>query len=240
MTLSPSEDRRVQGLNGPPYELNLICAVPGCDESYLLERHHLWRRSALGGDKWWVRTHDGVLHGNCVNLCHDHHGMVTDNVARISYKGGDFFWQDPLTPKMILLWQPPTSLPKDDVDDREDADGEQKKDDPDLLLVEHLGAHHVLSPHHEPDVCPTCLRKLPQPRSENFEEKKVRKTWSVAVPMDAWENGAETIDVLLRESHVELNKLGLPYGEGRTVKYYILTAALGMFVTHAESLMSDG
>jgi hypothetical protein len=235
MTLAPDEDRRSEGIDGPAYETNLICPVPGCDASRALERHHLWRRSDIGGDKWWVKTSDGKIHGNCVKFCSFHHRELTDNIAKITYVDGEFFWHDILSPIQLLLWQPPQLDAYLDHERPEESD-----DDADLRLVEKLGAAHVLAPGHQPDVCPTCLRKLPQPKSEKPEEKKVRKTWSVAVPLDQWEDGAQVIDTLLDEAHVELNRLGLPFGEGRIVKYYILAAALGMFVTHAESLMSDG
>jgi hypothetical protein len=226
MTKAPDEDRRIEAIDGPRYSLNVICPVPGCNDSRSLQRHHLWRKSDVIGDRWWVKTSDDKLHGNCVKVCRFHHREITDNIARIAYEDGLFYWQDILSEPQLLDWQPPSEFPVGD--------------DPDVVLVEKLGADHVLAPGHSPDVCPTCLRKLPQPKSENPEEKKVRKTWSVAVPLDHWEDGAQVIDTLLDEAHVELNKLGLPFGEGRVVKYYILAAALGMFVTHADSIMSDG
>jgi len=236
MTRSPSEDRRSEGIDGPHYTLNLVCVVPGCGETRSLHRHHLWRKSDVIGDKWWVRTKDGLLHGNCVRVCGHHHRELTDNVARIAYREGMFWWKDAILDPMMLNWQPPGEALYEELSAPENGKG----DDPDLLLTERLGASHVLLEGHDPDVCPTCLRKLPKPKDESAPEvKKVRKTWSVAVPLDRWEDGADVIDELLTAAHEELNKYGLPYGEGKKVKYYILTAALGMFVTHAQALMSD-
>jgi len=236
MTLSPSEDRRTEGIDGPSYPLNIICPVPGCLQSGNLQRHHLWRKSDVIGDKWWIRTKDEKIHGNCVRICPHHHRDLTDNIAHIAYLDGAFWWKDILGEPILLEWQPPTEGVYEALTTPRSAS--EQKDDPDLLLVEKLGAEHVLAPGHEPDICPTCLRKLPKPK-EKTEAQKVRKTWSVAVPLDRWEDGADVIDTLLEEAHKELNKNGLPYGEGKVVKYYILTAALGLFVTHASSLMGD-
>ena len=191
----------------------------------------------MGGDTWWVRTKDERIHGNCLRFCHFHHQELTDNIARVVYHERSFWWKDILGDPVLLTWQPPDETVYDAL--CAPVSALNGKDDPDLELVEKLGAGHVLAPGHDPDVCPTCLRKLPQPKSENPEEKKVRKTWSVAVPMDHWEDGADVIDTLLREAHTELNRHGLPYGDGKTVKYYQLTAALGLFVLHAKELMGD-
>jgi|SRR5215471_2427994 len=237
MTRSPSEDRRTEGLDGPSYPLNIVCPVPGCTQSNRLERHHLWRRSDVIGDKWWVRTKDGKIHGNVVKLCGFHHLEVTQNTAHIAYADGTFWWKDILAEPLLLTWQPP----EEDVYEalRSRVTPSERKDDPDLALVEKLGAAHVLQPGHDPDICPTCLRKLPKPKDKDPEAPKVRKTWSVAVPLDHWEDGADMIDTLLEEAHRELNRNGLPFGEGKKVKYYLLTTALGLFVTHAQSIMSD-
>jgi hypothetical protein len=237
MTRSPSEDRRSEGIDGPHYPLNSTCVTPGCTETRSLHRHHLWRKSDVIGDKWWVRTKDGALHGNCVRVCGFHHRDLTDNIARIAYHEGQFYWKDVLTEPLLLDWQPPGEALYMQLSAPENG----KADDPDLLLTERLGASHVLVEGHDPEVCPTCLRKLPRPKDESAPEaKKLRKTWSVAVPLDRWEDGANVLDTLLDEAHVEMNRIGLPYGEGKTVKYYILSTALGLFVTHANEIMSDG
>ena len=236
MTRSPSEDRRSEGVDGPHYPLNIICVAPGCTDTRTLQRHHLWRKSDVIGDKWWVRTKDGLLHGNCVKVCGFHHRELTDNIARVAYHEGAFYWKDVLGEPLLLDWQPPGEALYEELS----ASELPKQEDPDLLLVERLGASHVLAEGHDPEVCPTCLRRLPRPKDESaVETKKVRKTWSVAVPLDRWEDGADVIDELLAAAHEELSKHGLPYGEGKKVKYFILTAALGMFVTHAHDLMSD-
>ena len=236
MTLSPSEDRRSEGLDGPHYPLNQICFVPGCMDRKTLQRHHFWRKSDVIGDKWWVKLSDGEIRGNCGRVCAHHHRDLTDNIAHVAYHEGQFWWKDIISEPLLLDWQPPGEAVYEEL--REPAKPSGKDDD--LALAEKLGAAHALLPSHDPDICPTCLRKLPRPKEERSPEApKLRKTWSVAVPMDHWEDGAEVIDTLLREAHTELNRRGLPYGEGKTVRYYILTAALALFVTHAEELMSD-
>ena len=87
--------------------------------------------------------------------------------------------------------------------------------------------------------CPSCGRKMPKPKIENekSEEKRPRKTWSVAVPYDHQENGAEVLDELLDAVEEKLDAAGLNWGHGSRVNYFKLTTALALFVTHADQLM---
>ena len=118
MTLSPSEDRRSEGIDGPKYTLNTVCAVPGCMDRNNLQRHHLWRKSDVIGDKWWVKTSDGKLHGNCLRLCHHHHRDITDNIAHIAYHEGSFWWKDIISEPLLLDWQPPGDALYDELSAR--------------------------------------------------------------------------------------------------------------------------
>jgi hypothetical protein len=99
MTLLPLEDRSVRGFEGKPYPPHDRCANPSCTNPLLhamgLERHHMWRRSFLAGDFWWVTLPDGGVVGNCVWLCFRCHQAVTENKARIVYSdgpGGFQYW----------------------------------------------------------------------------------------------------------------------------------------------------
>src|SRR5262249_34913942 len=82
LTRLPTENRLVEGFEGPEYELNVICAAPGCSEQ-ASDTHHLWRRSELVGAYAWVRFPDGTIVGNLVKLCRKHHEQLTVNAAWI-------------------------------------------------------------------------------------------------------------------------------------------------------------
>ena len=89
----------------------------------------------------------------------------------------------------------------------------------------------------ETTICPTCKRVLPHKHEGPKEERKPRRTWSITVPITERENGAEMLDQLLESAREEMGKAGLPYGEAEAVKYFVLTAALGLFVTHAREVL---
>lgn len=227
MTLSPSEDRNITGVDGPKYELNTVCAVPGCGQSGRLERHHLWRKSDVIGDKWWVQIGDKLV-GNCIGLCHHHHVAITDNICRIVFDGMVFTWKDPTLGSMELLWQPPSQVT--------DLEPRTYKINEDNSLGERVEHNHTDVPPGE--VCPTCYRKVPV-QKEKVEGPKLRKTWCIAVPEDLWEDGAEVLGTLLEEARKEMANAGLAYGEADVVKYHVLATVLGLFVQHSHKVLSD-
>jgi len=227
MTRSPTDRRDAHGVEGYPYELNVICAAPGCDQQGT-EAHHLWRRSDMIGPYWWVAlpSEDAIV-GNVVRLCHKHHEMVTANAAFIVWNGRGFDWNDLFSAAVPLSWQPP-ARPLE----APESNGEVN------ALVE-LGP-----PVSEPGVvaegsCPTCLRPLPHPK-EKSEAKRERRTFSITIPKDKRENGAEVLDTLLEESRKELARAGLPYGDADSAKYFVLATTLGLFVQHAKDVLGDG
>lgn len=220
MTRFPTETRQIQGLEGPDYpSYNFpapICANPDC-ENEATDRHHLFSRGLMGGAYDWVRLHDGSEVGNIVGLCFTCHKKITENKARIIYTGDKFHWAEGYSGEVHdLRYQPPK------------RSGE----------VEAVG-----EPAPSPDarkICPTCKRTIPRPRIKNpQEEKKPRKTWSVAVPYDIQEDGAEVIDQLLELAEEKMDKHGLNWSHGNRVVYYKLSAALALFVQHADDILSD-
>jgi hypothetical protein len=220
MTLSPSDDRNISGVEGPEYPLNQRCPVPGCEQPGGLQRHHLWRRSDLGGDYWWVKSDDRFV-GNCIKLCRYHHRELTDNQSRIRFDGLTFTWKDAMLSPMELLWQPPIRIEGLEI--------------PDPPAPRH--DHASIEPG---DVCPTCFRKVPLPRTVKFDDvPKLRKTWCVAVPEQSWGDGADAIGTLLEEARREMTLAGLPYGESDVAKFHVLTHVLALFVQHAHKIMSD-
>lgn len=227
MTRLPADDRSIAGVDGPEYQLNLVCPVPGCGLQGT-ERHHIWRRSFLAGDHRWVRMADGQLVGNLVMLCSQHHHMVTVNAAWLRMSGTVFLWSDMIHPGVPLEWQPPW---------REETDGEPAHPDDDNGR-DHLGADDPdLRGDHLDGTCPTCLRPLRQHKTDH-EKPRPRRSWTVTVPKDERENGAETLDTLLEEARKEMARAGLPYGTEDTVKYFILAGALALFVQHAEDVLA--
>jgi hypothetical protein len=219
MTLSPTDSRDVHGFEAEPYELNGFCAVPGCNEQEFLERHHLWRRSAIGGDYWFVEL-PGMIVGNCVNLCRRHHRQVTDNEAAIRFHDDLFFWTDLMVEDRLLTWQPPLDFVS--------STGE--------TLGGRIESEHV---HVENGaVCPTCHRRVPKPKIETEPEaRKPRKVWSVMVPRDQWEDGADVLDMLIEGWREEFSKRGLQYGEAKSVKYFVLSTGLALGLTHIELVL---
>lgn len=223
MTRLPTESRAVQGVDGPAYELNLICAKPGCQERSA-DPHHLWRRSELIGPYWWVHIDDGdLVVGNVIGLCTNHHHAVTVNAAWIEWWATGYVWNDMLTSGEPLSFQPPVRLLSNErtVPESPGKNG---------------GQPTVETPPYEGS-CPTCKRPLPHPKTEH-EPKRVRRTWSITVPVDERENGAEMLTTLLEEGRLELAKAGLPYGASDTANYFVLSAILGLFVTHAEDVLA--
>jgi hypothetical protein len=228
MTRLPTESRAVKGMDGPEYPLGLACAKLGCFEPSR-EAHHLWRRSELIGAHWWAYIEDDdVIVGNVIGLCRNHHHAVTVNAAWITWKEGQFTWSDMLTTDEPLQFQPPVRLVEDSLPKSPEKNGEK------LVIA---GGEIASVPSYD-GTCPTCLRPLPHPKSEH-EPKRVRRTWSITVPVDERENGAEALTTLLEEGRKEMARAGLPYGAEETANYFVLASMLGLFVAHADSILSD-
>jgi len=213
LTLMPFDERhKVSGAVGPTYTIRGICCAPDCMETSV-DRHHLCRRSALGGPFDWIE-YEGVLIQNVVGLCRAHHQLITDNKARI-------WW----TPFAYFAWvsegkKPVKINPHPVIDDGSHSH-------------EELNKAEVL-----PDVCPGCGR-VTRPKSAKREEKRQRASWSIHVPKDERENGADVLDTLLEEARVMMAKAGLPYGDEANARYFILSAVLALFVQHSQEVMSD-
>jgi hypothetical protein len=209
-------------VDGPPYELNYICAKPGCTAPST-DPHHLWRRSELIGAHWWVHLpDDDVLVGNVVWLCQMHHHAITVNSAWIRWNEGTFTWTDLINAEQALSFQPPVRQAEDTIQILPEKNGEQPAAE--------------FAP--QPDgTCPTCLRPLPHPKSER-EPRRERRTWSITVPVDERENGAETLDEQLEAARREMAKAGLPYGDEAAARFFVLSTALGLFVMHAEDVLT--
>jgi hypothetical protein len=56
--------------------------------------------------------------------------------------------------------------------------------------------------------------------------------------VDERENGAETLDEQLEAARREMAKAGLPYGDEAAARFFVLSTALGLFVMHAEDVLT--
>lgn len=221
MTRYPSENRvgnsGLEGEDYEPYELpSPYCANPEC-EFKATDRHHLFSRGLMGGAFDWVRLADGVETGNIIGFCWECHKKITENKVHINLNPKDynFYWNDKL-----LRYQPP-------------------KKGEDAALLASPGEESAAADARP--VCETCKRPLPRPKiqGEKIEKRRIRKTWSVAVPLDEQEDGAEVIDGLLELAEEKLDKFGINWGHGNRVVYYKLTTILGLFCQHSDEILSD-
>lgn len=199
----------IQGLEGPKYTVGPKCANPDCGK-FAEHAHHIVRRSQLGGDYAWVSI-KGHIVGNLTGLCPGCHDDITGQLgghkAAIRFLDDrQFYWCDVrdvnghLTfPKRGLLQpQPPT---------------------PDTLAARAPGNHR------ESENCPFCgqtRRRSSNPTSRMADgERRRRKTWTVRVPDEEQEHGAEVLDALVED----LAPL-LGVGTDRGGRYYVLVPVL--------------
>jgi hypothetical protein len=154
---------------------------------------------------------DGRVVGNLIGLCWQHHQQVTENRSRVVWDEHDrIFWWEQ-DEQITKLTQPPT------LEALRSKDGV-------LATTE----------------CPTCGQRIREKIEHRHEQKRPRKTWTVTVPNDEHEFGAEILDQLLESARLILDDHGLSYGQGRGVRYFILSTALGIFVAQADDVLSDG
>jgi hypothetical protein len=225
MTLSPFVSRRVKGLEGPEYpklKVGPLCAAPGCSR-IADHAHHLVRRSAIGGDFAWVEVEDEGTFFNLCALCHVHHLAITDNKAQIKWTGTNFVWNDGLMVGVLINPQPPAW-------GREGGGEAEERGADSSGVAAPVGPAAV-------EKCPECLRALPREKlpGEKREAKKNRKSWTVAVPVDAREDGAETLDVLL-SACADL----FGHSDSKKLRFYSLSQALALVVQHGHMLVGDG
>lgn len=182
ITRLPTESRNVTRAEGGAYPLNERCAAPGCG-GMPVERHHLYRRSFIIGDAWWVTMPDGRVVGNCCGLCQGCHAEVTNNAAWIEYDGERFLWNNMIEAALPLTWQPP--------------------------MGEVPAPHEHLE--NECPTCHRAMPK-PKIDNPS-EAKRIRKSWTITVPKDHLEDGAAVLDELLEGIREEMGKRGMSYSE---------------------------
>jgi hypothetical protein len=215
MTLPALDEYIAKGVKGQPYRVGPRCSNPNCGK-IAEHAHHILRRSYLAGVYDWVEI-DGWIVGNKTGLCVRCHDDVTGNVGghkaaiRIDRANRVFQWclvadhsgQIEYIFAGLLDPQPPTpeSLPS----------GEWATGRPEL------------------EGCPLCGHKE-RARPAQPGPRRARKTWTVQVPADAEEDGAEVLDSLIEN----LAPLIPNADTSRTGRYYALVPVLAYATMDSE------
>ena len=207
MTLPATDSWDVKGTGGPKYTVGPHCSNPSCGR-IAEHAHHIVRRSQLSGDYAWVELH-GLIVGNLTGLCVQCHnditGMVGGHKAAIRWSNADekFWWCDlaatgntiDYQPVAPLTYQPPT---------------------PETLAARAPGPSGS-------DGCPFCgqSRRRRPAQSTPGRRRQNRKTWTVRVPDEAVEDGADVLDTLVGELGLLLDT-----GGDAGARYFTLVPAL--------------
>jgi len=219
MTLIPSEAWNVAGVDGDTYKVGPYCDKPGC-KLPVDHKHHLWRRSFLGKDYWWVRvpTSRGTKTiRNVIPLCYHHHADVTGDI------GGHQSW---------IRWS----------EEREEFDW---LDSAGYGHWTKIGSFTVPAPSETaaptkplgPDErCPTCGR-MKHREHEHHEPgpKRARKSWMVKVPADS-EDGAAILDELVE---IVAEAIGAEEHTSALKRYHVLVPALVWVVQNQDQFAQD-
>lgn len=217
MTLLPLDSFQIVKAEGPKYKVGSKCCVPGCNR-WADHAHHLWRRSWIGGDVAWVEYkldgEPGILMGNLVGLCYQHHDDVTGGIgghrAKIALE-----FAAPYSPE--FAWWASADVPESWT-----RLGSLDPQPP-------LGAAPPHTP--SPDAgssaerCPTCGHHRKPKVDLPPGEKRAKKAWQVAVPVDHREDGFEIIETLIASAAEMLGR-----GEHKSFRYYTLVEVLAYFV----------
>jgi len=216
VTLIPSEAWNVAGVEGDKYTVGPYCDAPGCKRP-VDHKHHLWRRSFLGGDFWWVRvptSRGTTVIRNVIGLCYHHHEDVTGG------PGGHRAW---------IKWIPE----REEFDWLESVDyGHWQKIGRLILPV----AVEETAPAEEPERCPTCGR-VKRHDHEHHEPgpKRTRKTWTVKVPDEA-EDGAAILDEMVE---ILAESIGAEEWTSALKRYHVLLPALVWVMQNQDDFSRD-
>jgi hypothetical protein len=219
VTLPAVDSWLVKGIKGgPEYKVGPRCSNPKCGK-IAEHAHHIVRRSQLGGDFKWIELEKrivGNLTGVCVGCHDDLTGSLGGHKAAIRYHHGLFWWS--------LL-------------------GETENGHVDYLLIDPIdpqpptpetleAKQSAVSPT-EPD-CPFCGQKRRRSLTTRGWGRR-RKTWTVKVPADEQENGADVLDTL-----VENLSLVIPNADSSAVgRYYVLVPVLAYATMNVDNFVTS-
>lgn len=218
-TLLPSEAWNVAGVEGDHYTVGPFCDAPGCRRT-VDHKHHLWRRSFLGGDFWWVRVplpdEATTTIRNVVGLCYHHHDDVTGAV------GGHRAW---------IRW-----VPEDGVFYWLESDGYDHWTSIGTLSLPAPLEPPVPPGGREAERCPTCGRvKHREHEQHEPSPKRPKKTWTISVPADA-EDGAAILDELVE---IIAETIGAEEHTSRLKRYHVVLPALVWVVQNSDEFARD-
>lgn len=203
--------------DGPAYTVGPKCANPGCRRD-ADHAHHIVRRSALGGDYRWIAL-DGHVVGNLAGVCWRCHNDLTGgpggHKAAIRLDAGIFWWALPR--RVGSIGSP--------IDYRLLGPIDPQPPTPESL------DQQAPAPTPESD-CPLCGQRRRAHRPGKRWARR-RKTWTVKVPADAEEDGAEVLDAL-----IENLALVIPNADGSTTgRYYVLVPTLAYATMDVERFL---
>jgi len=192
----------LRAVKGPEYKVSGWCSNPGCNRTSD-SAHHIVRRSQVKTTDW-VEIH-GRVYANKTGLCWRCHDEINTGRKAIRLIEGEFIWCEVISlgngkVDFQKVWplapQPPTPE----------------------SLAERASGHDT----EESETCPTCGQAKRRRRAPGGPgPARRRKTWTVKVPADAEEDGAEVLDTLVDDLAPLLNVE--PDQGGR---YYVLVPAL--------------
>jgi hypothetical protein len=89
--LKPVEAMRVHGVMADRYPLNKTCAHPSCKEP-AADPHHIFPRSQIGNDSWFVTVEDSEPIPHVTGLCRVHHDDLEEHRAWVRLEEDVFNW----------------------------------------------------------------------------------------------------------------------------------------------------
>jgi len=219
MTL-PAVDERylLRRIEGPSFKVGPKCSNPTCSR-FAEHAHHIIPQPRMRWD--WIAI-DGLVTGNMTGLCVPCHDDIHADRAAIRWISELFWWclyggmevsgEHNFHPVAPLRYQPPR---------------------PDTLATDPRASDNVSSPEN----CPYCgqSRKRRPVSAGSRVGRRKRKSWTVLVPDDELENGADVLDSLVDN----LSPL-VPNGDAtRSGRYYVLVAALAHALIDGENFVAS-
>jgi hypothetical protein len=223
VTLPLIDSWDIQPVKGTTYRVNLTCANPRHHDP-AEHGHHLVRRSQIIGDVWWIRLPDGIVIGNVIGLCAPCHALVTGQGGKGGGHGAAIRWIDG-----ALWWcdvQVGTSTGAVSYLPVAPCSPQTPLGDDATILGLDVG----------PKECPTCGRSHEAPKKKGPKrEARKRKTWTVQVPADEGEDGAQVLDEIVDGI---VSAFELEIDGGALTRYHALARA-GAFVLVNRSAIPE-
>jgi transposase len=188
-------------VSGPEYRVSGWCSVPGCKRTSD-SAHHIVRRSQVKTTDW-VEI-EGKVYANRTGLCFRCHDKINTGRNAIRLIEGEFIWCEVISlgngrVEFKTIWplapQPPT--------------------------LESLAQRASGQDDSGSETCPTCGQTKRRQARSSGGPRRHRKSWTVKVPADAEEDGAEVLDTLVDDLAPLLNVE--PDAGGR---YWVIVPAL--------------